>query len=477
MKVSGPAILALAVGLSGCASVQFAGLGGPREVPRPADDPGFEIPAQWQASLATTDAAISEGWAATFGGDVEALVMEALANNPDLAASQARVRQAEALLTQSRAALLPFISLGLSASEAEPLEEASAAGGFNVANFNAIDSYNANLSVSWEADLRGVNRAGVRAGEAGLAASAAILEASRQNIAALTAVSYFDLVAARRQLGLALRTEAAIRESAELVDRLFEAGAVARRDQSLARSDLASALESVLSAQLAVRQAQRALEVLLGRYPQARVESAQALPGAPGVLDPGTPLSVLQRRPDVIAAEFDVLASYASADQARANRWPRLTLSTGLSSGSTEISDVFDPVNAAATVGLQLAQTLFDGGLREAQIDAADAAASEALARYGSTVLSALAEVENQSDLLASLQAREILLEDVLAESDEALRLTQARYQAGDTDLLDVLNLRQRSVAAESALIANQAAQLQSQVRLYQALGGPVAGN
>ncbi|MEL6567149.1 MAG: efflux transporter outer membrane subunit [Pseudomonadota bacterium] len=470
-----PAVLS-AIALSGCGTIASFTSDDARNTSIETSELAFALPAEWQADLSHGDLVIAQGWSSSFGTDVEALVNEALASNLDLQASVESVAQAEALLAQSRAALSPFLSLGIGFSESEPLEEAQGPG-FNFANPSAIDTYSANLSVAWEADLRGVNRAGVRAGEAQLAASQAILEASRQNVAALTAVSYFELIAARRQLALAERTETAIAESSDLVDRLFEAGAVARRDQALSRSDLASAKEAVVAAEIAVRQAQRALEVLLGRYPGAEIEAADTLPAAPGLLDPATPLDVLRRRPDIVAAEFNVIAGTAAADQARARRWPQLTFSGGLSSGATEIADVFDPVSMAATVGGQLAQSLFDGGLRGAQIDAADASVREGLARYGSTVLSALADVENTSDLFSNLRERESLLKTVLTESNEALRLTEVRYQAGDTDLLDVLNLRQRSFAAERALIANRAAQLQTQVRLYQALGGPVSGN
>lgn len=468
-----PILLCMGV-LAGCNTMPD--WGGDRALTEPGATSSldFDLPPEWQSQRSRVDGQIAKGWAASFGPEVEALVLEALGNNLDLRASTQNVAQAEALLAQSRSALFPFLSFGLGASESEPLEVAEGAG-FNVANLSAIDSYTANLSVAWEADLRGVRRAGVRASQAQFAASKAILEATRQNIAAVTANSYFELIAARRQLTLLERTQASISESNALVDRLFQSGAVARRDQALSRSDLAGAQEAVAAAEIAVRQAQRALEVLLGRYPGATINSPETLPTPPGLVDPETPLDILRRRPDVIAAEFNVIAGSALADQARAGRWPQLTLSAGLSSGASEIGDVLDPVSMAASVGAQLAQTLFDGGLRSAQIDAADASVRESLALYGAAVLSALAEVENNSDLLSNLYLRETLLRTALTESEEALRLTEVRYRAGDTDLLDVLNLRQRSVAAESALIANQAAQLQTQVRLYQALGGPVA--
>ncbi|MEL6663699.1 MAG: TolC family protein [Pseudomonadota bacterium] len=476
MKVS-YASLALLMLLPGCAALERTRGDSAEEAPAAADSLSFHIPQEWQASAVASDGAIAGGWANSFGPDVEALISEALANNLDLRASTESVAQAEALLAQSRSALFPFITAGVSASEAEPLEEASTPGGFNFANPGAIDSYNASLSLSWEADLRGVNRAGVRASEARLQSSQAILEASRQNIAAVTAVSYFELVAARRQLDLAQRTEEANAESTRLVERLFEAGAVSRRDQALSRADLSSAREAVVTAENSVRQAQRALEVLLGRYPEAEIDSADALPDAPGLLAPGTPLELLRRRPDVVAAEFNLISGQAGADQARARLWPQLTFSSSLSSGATDIGDVFDPASAAVSVGLQLAQTLFDGGLRGAQIDAADASVREALAQYGAAVLAAYADVENTSDLLANLQEREVFLEAALADSIEALELTELRYRAGDTDLLDVLSLRQRRFGAERVLIANQAAQLQTQARLYQALGGPITAN
>lgn len=464
--------IALSLALASCASL---GLGEKAEAPDMTEALPFTLPADWTSDLTAGDGALSAGWAGLYGEELAALIEEALANNPDLQVSTARVEQAEALLGQSRAALWPILQASFSGNVAEPIEESSGGilGGLNIANLNAIDQYNAGVSVNWDTDLRGVNRAGLRASEARLEASRAILEASRRNVAALTARAYFDVINARRQLELTRRTEAALAETHELVQQLFDYGAVARRDLVLSQADLASAGDSVIAAEQGVRAARRALEVLVGRYPAAEIETASQLPARPSILAGDTPLEFLRRRPDLVAAEYDVIASFADADRARAVRWPSFSLSGGFSSGGMEIDQLTEPSSMALSLGFQLAQTLFDGGLRQSQIDAADAAGRQAIANYGSAALSALSEVEGARDQLATLGAREALLMDVLKNTEDALELTELRYRAGDTDLIDVLTLRQRVFAAERAVIANESAQLQAQIQFYQALGGP----
>lgn len=436
----------------------------------------LELPESWSAQLTTGDGDVSAGWADLYGPQLSALIDEALANNPDLQASQARVEQAEALLTQSRAALWLMVQASFSGAEAEAVEESSSAGlsGVSLSSLNAMDQYSAGVSVSWDTDLRGVNRAGVRASQAQLEASRAILEASRRNIAALTALAYFDAINAHRQLELTQRTETALENTQELVGQLFEHGAVARRDLVLSQADLSTARDNVLTAEQGARAASRALEVLVGRYPAAEIETAEALPRRPQTLSADTPLDLLRRRPDLVAAEYDVIASFANLDRARAARWPSFTLSGGFTSSGTAIDQLSDPTSMVVSLGLQLAQTLFDGGLKQSQVDAAGAASRESIAAYGGAALSALSDVENARDQLATLEAREAVLKDILANAEEALELTELRYRAGDTDLLDVLSLRQRVFAAERMVIANESALLQAQIQLYQALGGPV---
>ncbi|MCI4645615.1 MAG: efflux transporter outer membrane subunit [Hyphomonadaceae bacterium] len=466
------AFLALCLGLGGCAGLNF---GGDDEPTSALGEMSFQIPADWTTDLTMGDRALADGWASLYGEGLAALIEEALANNPDLQASAARVEQAEALLAQSRAALRPLAQASLSATVAEPLEQSSGTlGGFNIGNLSANDQYNAGVAVNWDPDLRGLNRAGKRASQARLDAAHAILEASRRNVAALTALTYFDVINARRQLHLAHRTEEALEETYALVEQLYEYGAVARRDLALSRADLAGAQDTVIAAEQGVRAAQRALEVLVGRYPAAEIDTASQLPSRPALLAADTPLEVLRRRPDLVAAEYQVIASYADSDRARAARWPAFTLSGGFTSSGFEPEDVLEPTSMAISLGASLAQTLFDGGLRQAQIDGADATAREALANYGSAALSALSEVESARDQVATLNARQAVLQDGLDNSEVALELTELRYRAGDTDLIDVLTLRQRVFAAERAVIANQSAQLQAQIQLYQALGGPI---
>lgn len=478
MRPTQPVLIALAASLlAGCA--QFHDRASPQARAMEGEF-GFAVPQDWQAGLPENDLPIAQAWAGAFGPQLEVLISEALSNNLDLRASQAQLDRAEALLDQSRAALFPFISASFSAREAEALESASSSSpgaGFDPAvlfNQAGIDQYSAGISVNWEADLAGVNRLRVEGAEAQVEAARAILKASRQNIAAVTAQAWFDTIAAERQLELARRTVAAREENLSLVEQLFEYGAIARRDVVLAEGNLITAQDNLLGAEAGLRQSRRALEVLLGRYPAGLVEVPDALPDPELTINGATPAEILRRRPDIIAAEYRVLAAFADGDRARASRWPTLSLSGGLQSSGISIDAIGDPVSTALTLGLQLADTLFDGGLSEAQIDAADASGREALASYGASVLEAFSQVETARDRITTLDARRDILQRGLQAQEEALELTQARYEAGGTDLLDVLTLRQQLFAAESALIANDAQRLQARIALYQALGGPV---
>ena len=186
----------------------------------------------------------------------------------------------------------------------------------------------------------------------------------------------------------------------------------------------------------------------------------------------GTPVQLLHRRPDVLAAEADVRAAFALSASARADRWPVLNLSATLNAAAPRSSDLFSGRNVLVNLGAQLAAPLFDGGLRRARIESAKAAQRQALARYGQSVLNAYADVENGLDRWRTLQERGSYLRAAEAAANETLRLAQINYQAGQTDLLDVLTLRQRAFAASRARIANQRARLDARLDLYLALGG-----
>ena len=158
----------------------------------------------------------------------------------------------------------------------------------------------------------------------------------------------------------------------------------------------------------------------------------------------------------------------------KASRWPSLSLSGGISSATTEIGDVLDPAALALSLGLRLADTLFDGGLTDARIEAAEASGQIALANYGSAVLDAYADVEGRLDDVETLRNRSAFVETAAANARETLQLAEIQYKEGAIDLLDVLTFRQRSFQADRTLLSLRRSEIESRITLYLALGGAI---
>ena len=279
---------------------------------------------------------------------------------------------------------------------------------------------------------------------------------------------------ARHQVDLARATLTAQEETLRIVNVRYDLGAADRREQVLAESDVASARDSLELALASQRSAIRAMEVFLGRYPNGTMTVPDALPVVVDVVLAGQPADLLRRRPDVLSAEANVRAAFANTALTKASRWPSLSLSGGISSATTEIGDVLDPAALALSLGLRLADTLFDGGLTDARIEAAEASGQIALANYGSAVLDAYADVEGRLDDVETLRNRSAFVETAAANARETLQLAEIQYKEGAIDLLDVLTFRQRSFQADRTLLSLRRSEIESRITLYLALGGAI---
>jgi len=199
-----------------------------------------------------------------------------------------------------------------------------------------------------------------------------------------------------------------------------------------------------------------------------------ALPGVVDVVLAGQPADLLRRRPDVLSAEAGVRAAFASTDVTRASRWPSLSLSGGVSSATSDLADMIDPATLAVSLGLRLAGALFDGGLTDARIAAAEANGQIALANYGTAVLDAFADVEGRLDDVETLRNRATFVETAAENARETLQLAEIQYKEGAIDLLDVLTFRQRSFQADRTLLSLRRSEIESRITLYLALGGAI---
>jgi NodT family efflux transporter outer membrane factor (OMF) lipoprotein len=391
-----------------------------------------------------------------------ALVTEALNANRDIEIAAQNVARAKALLGQSRAALLPSLNISASANESGAL-------GGGTSSRTALRT---GLGASWEADIWGKLSAGKAASAADYLAADARLKSARLSLAAQTARAYFLAIEAQLQSELSASTLKAQEETLDIVKARKRLGFSARQDLVLALSDVASARDSLSAAKNAHRNALRALEMLLWRYPNAKTALKTNLPDHGRPIPAGTPVALLERRPDILAAKADVRSAFALTIRAKADRWPALNLSADLAAAGQNLNTLFDGPNLALNLGARLAAPLFDGNLRKNRVEAAKVSQKQSLARYGQSVLSAYGEVEGGLDRWRTLQERGGYLVQAEEAANETLRLAQLRYQAGQSDLLDVLTLRQRAFSASRARLANQRARLDARLDVYLALGG-----
>jgi NodT family efflux transporter outer membrane factor (OMF) lipoprotein len=388
------------------------------------------------------------------------LVVEAQLNNRNLQAAAANVERSWALAGQAGAALSPVVSLNSSGGRNGALEGGS------------LEAYSVGLQASWEADIWGRIRAGNQAAAMSAQAAEADYVYSQYSLAAAVARAYFLAIEAGLQVGVAQNNLETLGETDRIVGVQKEFGLATSQDVALSKSDLARTRASLTAAQGAQRDALRALEVLLGRYPAAELELRTALPDVPPQPSPGIPSSLLERRPDIVAAERNVAAAFNSLDQAKAARMPTVNLTGSLGGSSADLSNLLNPTNVAWQAATSLVAPLIDGGLREAQVRQASAEQQQAIAAYGQAALDAFQEVESGLDQNVVLRERSQSLRIAADEANKALRIAQLRYNEGETDLLDVLTIQQRVFSSDADLVSIERARLDEWVGLNLALGG-----
>jgi outer membrane protein, multidrug efflux system len=452
---------ATAVVLAGCA---ITAPPPPEEIRKDALQ-GTEIRAAWSAGAAEAGT-IADKWLASFNDpQLNALVDEAVARNPDLRAAAARVEQSAAYAEIARAALLPSVNL-------------LGTGGLKVGGGSDLTSalQGVMLGISWEPDLWGRLRYGRNAADEAYASTRADYEFARQSMAAQVARSWFLATEARLQLAAAESMAQSSRELVRLAGHREKVGVGSRRDVALARASLGTLEDGAQQARLAYGQALRALELLIGRYPSAELQPAAALPAVPGPVPVGMPLEMLERRPDIIAAERRVAAAFDRVGEAKAARLPTIRLNASVSALSSDVIELQDDFeNPSGGAGATLFAPLYTGGALTAQVAVRTAEQKEAVARYASQVLRGLGEVENALAASQVLAERVDLLARTLADQEQALEFDQQAYRIGRQDLRGVQQQQQQVQSARMALLRVQSEQLIQRVNLHLALGGSFA--
>ncbi|MEM7669640.1 MAG: efflux transporter outer membrane subunit [Pseudomonadota bacterium] len=458
-------VSALAFALSGCAS-----LTSDEEVVTATRASLPPLPAQWQVDGALPGD-IRIGWIDTLGDPaLSAFVREAQIANRDIQATAANVEAAYALVRQARSELFPAIDLSVTGGQSQVFDEPGVGDPPSEAFFTP--DYDVSLQASWEADLWGRVRAGRNAAYASAQAIEADFRFAQYSLAASVASAYFAVIEAERQIDVAERNYAAYAEIDRITRFRAREGYSNQQDVRTAASDLADVLEGLEDVRGARRIAIRALEVLLGRYPGAEIEGGFDFPVPPPPPPAGLPSELLERRPDVIAAERNVAAAFSDLDQAKAARLPVLSLTGSVGGTSSELEDLTDGRNLFWSIIGNVLQPIFDAGLRGARVDEADADKRAAIATYASTALAALQDVEDNLDQVEVVRLREEAARTARDEAVEAVKLGELRYKEGETDLIDLLSLRQRQLSTEQNFVSIQRERIDQWVSLNLALGG-----
>ncbi len=428
--------------------------------------PNAPIPKAFAASAATpgeaapaTSGQVPMDWLGSFDDPtLVSLVAEAMEYNLDLRASKARLDAAAASAEAAGATLKPVVSASGSGLAQSNTEGARATG------------RGAGLNISWELDLWGRLRQQVGAAEATYEGAALDYEFARQSVAAATAKAYFLTSETLQQQELAQDQVASYTEMARVITARRAAGKLGEQDVRLVQSDLTAAQDRLASAEAAHKQSTRALESLLGRYPSAELASAPAFPPMPGPVPTGIPSEILERRPDVAAAERRVQGAFKNVEAKKLARLPSigLTAGAGASSGLASLTGNGGFFN----IGANFFAPIFDGGQRKADVKIATADQEQALAAYGQTALRAFKEVEDALTAESTLARRESLQQSAVTDTQEALRLRQIEADAGKADILTVLQLKTKLDLAKSGLITLRQSRRAERVNLHLALGG-----
>jgi outer membrane protein, multidrug efflux system len=447
--------VALATVLAGCITRDPPT---PEELQRDAM-PSVKLPSAWVTPAG--EGAVGDGWLAGLGdAQLEKLVDEALTHNADLQVAAARVARASAAVRIAGGQLYPAASL------------LARAGGPLSGDGSGLEG--ALFSLSWELDLWGRVRYGHSAAGAQADAATSDYLYAAQSLAALVAKSWFLTTEALQQQRLAEETVASSTQLVELVQIRRRVGVANEQELALARADLAGFQDTLEQVRLANANARRALEVVVGRYPSAELAVRETLVTVPPPAPAGVPGELLERRPDVIAAERRVASAFNRKQEAKAALLPRISLTGAVGTVTSELF-VLQGNEDIASAGVGLFAPIFQGGALSAQVKARSAEQREAMAQYAAVGLRAFNEVETALAAEHTLARRAAILTDGVQDNRRALELVRLQYQIGKASLFDVLQQQMRLYSANSALVRVNAERLAQRVNLYLALGSNFA--
>lgn len=435
--------------------------------------PEVKVPTQWahQTSAAAPASAASladRPWAQVFAvPELTALIDEALIGNSDLRVAVERVELARAQYGLERAALLPSVNVGGSATRQRMP-------GADPSSNRVGESANLGLVMpAWEIDLWGRLAAGTEAARRDLLASAALAQGVRISIAAQVSTLYLDLLDLDNQLAITQRTLASRQQSLRLTRARFDEGVSSILDVRQSESLVSSAEQSIADQRRRLAQTENSMSILLGRNPGRIARSVDLdVVLLPTETLAGLPSDLLQRRPDILAAEESLRGASANVEAARKAFLPSVSLSTMLGFASPALSQLFDSGRYAWSLQPTIGLSLFDGGRLQTGVESAQAQQRILVEQYQATIRQAFREVSDALISLEELGRQRAASHRVVVANRDRARISRARYLSGISSYFEVLDAERQLFDSEVALSQLMRAQHQAVVQLYRALGG-----
>lgn len=449
-----PLLVALLV-LSGCAA------GPDYHKPEISVPAAFKEADGWKPAQPRDEAMRGNWWEIYGDPQLNALVEQVSVSNQNVKLAEAQYRQALAVLAGSRAGYFPTLSASAAAARTQSGGAATATPADRVA-----------LSANWEADIWGSIRRSVESSSASAQASAADLQAASLSIQATLVQTYLQLRISDAQYRLLDQTATAYERTLQLTRDRYEAGVVSRLDVAEAETQLKSTQAQVIDLGEQRGQLEHSIALLVGKAPSdftlAPTYVLPELPSIPGEL----PTTLLERRPDVAAAERRVAAANAQIGVAQAAFFPTLMLGASGGFQGSSWANLFTLPNRFWSVGPSLAMTLFDGGAHSAEKEQAYAIYDQNVATYRQTVLAAFQSVEDSLVSLRVLAREETVQHEAVSSAHESVNLTNDQYKAGIVSYLNVVTAQVAALNADLGSLSISGRRLLASTALLKALGG-----
>ena len=394
---------------------------------------------------------ININWIKSFNDiKLEKLVKESLKNNRQIKSLQAQVESSKALVKQAASGLKPTVGLGGQYSSR------------NAAGYDEI--YGGGLTASWEADIWGRLESSVSSAKQNFNATQSDYEFARQSLVGSVAKAWYMSINSKLQMQFANNIVSLLTKELEIMNAKYKVGIIDKRNVYLAKANLSSAKDAYLKSLTAYENSQRSLEILLGRYPSASIQSINKLVEIEKNIPVGIPSEILNRRPDLIAAQQRVASAFYKKREAELLKLPRFNFSIG--------ANITNLTNAISDLGAGIFAPLYTGGAIESQVENATANQKKAIESYAQKALLAFKDVETALSQENKLIDQEGYLKEVVLDNKKAFELTKATFKVGKIEYLDVVQMRNRYISSEISLLNISSQRIFNRINLHLALGG-----